>query len=139
MYHIEFSRVIKAPFDKTFAWCTDYQPEDVRFYDEPQARRILSREKNKVVLEGVYKDGHKYTATVKLMPPNRWEADVDGDDVKGHVVYTLENVADGTKFTCASDVSYRGKRKNKTLAEAQRDSEAFWDRVIPVLEKEVST
>ena len=136
VFHVEFTRIIKRPLHKVFAWCTDFEPEDIRFSENGKSLKV--RKKGDIVsLYSESKDGDKYKAKVKLMPPNRWEADYDGDTFTEHIVYTLQRVKGGTKFTYASDVTYKGRYADRSQDEAQTEPEAFWDRVIPALEKEV--
>ncbi len=136
MFHVEFTSIIRRPLNKVLSWCTDFEPEDIRFSENGKSLKVQKKGKT-IILSGESKDGDKYTARVKLMPPSRWEADYDGDSFAEHIVYSLRSVRNGTKFTYVGDVTYKGKNADTTREEGQAEAEAFWDRLIPALEKEV--
>lgn len=138
-YHVEFTRIINWPLTKVFAWCTDFEPADVRFSKENKARRIISKEDSYVVFENEANDGSRTVAKVTLIPPNRWEATYDGDIFKEHNIYSLEETPEGyTRFTFVSDGRWKGKKASLTQEDAQRSSEGFWDRAIAAMEEEIN-
>ncbi|MFQ5998396.1 MAG: hypothetical protein ACE5KO_03735 [Candidatus Bathyarchaeia archaeon] len=124
---------------KVFSWCTDFEPDDVRFSTENKARRIISKEGNNVVFENEADDGSIETARVTLIPPNRWEAAYDGVLFDEHNIYSLEETPEGnTKFTFVSDGVWKGRKSSLTQEDAQKGSETFWNRAIAAIEKEIS-
>ena len=137
-YHVEFTKLIKRPSSKVFAWCTDFEPEDVRFSKEDKVIRIISKGSDRVVFEGEDYDGAKFLARVKLIPPNRWEAIYEGDLFDEQITYSLEETPEGnTKLTFSGNVTYKGRKSSLRQEDAQKESEAFWDRLIAAMEKEI--
>lgn len=139
VYHLTFTRVIRQPLSKVFAWCTDFEPEDARFKDGRKAIRIISKKADSVVFEGEEYDGTRFLARIRLIPPNRWEATYEGDLFDEQITYTLEETSEGnTKFTFSCDGTYKGRKSTLTQEDAQKETEAFWDRIISALEEEVN-
>lgn len=91
----------------------------------------MSRSEDEVVIVSGTEDGTKRVVTVKLMPPDRWEAFTD-DGV--HIIYTLTRVEGGTRFTFIGTLS----DSTNIARELMTSAEQTWDRIIPVLEREVS-
>lgn len=138
VYHVAFTRIIKRPLNKVFAWCTDFEPEDARFKPERKAIRIVSKEVTNVVFEGEGYDGARFVARVKLFPPNRWEATYNGDLFDEQIIYSLEETPEGnTKFNFSCEGTHKGRKSSLTQEDSQKETEAFWDRLISALEAEV--
>jgi hypothetical protein len=132
MLTYEFSKLIPRPIEKVFAWCTDYQPDDIRFHSTwARSRTVVERTKDQVVIVSEAKDGTKRVVTVKLQPPDRWEAFTN--DL--HIIYTLTKVEHGTKFTFKGELSDSSSKKG---LERLRLAEQTWDRIVAALENEVS-
>ncbi len=129
----EFSRLIRRPLDKVFAWCTDYQPEDIRFHSTwARSRTIVSRSEDQVIIVTETIDGTNRMVRVKLMPPDRWEAFTD--DL--HITYTLTTAEGGTNFTFKGELTHPHMDSEKAK-DRLSSAEQTWDRIIQALEKEV--
>ncbi|MFQ5998327.1 MAG: hypothetical protein ACE5KO_03385 [Candidatus Bathyarchaeia archaeon] len=118
--------------DKVFAWCTDYQPDDVRFHPWARSRKVVSSSKEKTLIESETQDGKTRVVTVKLMPPDRWES--FSDDF--HTTYTLEKIEEGTRFTFKGESL--GEGASSFVAErVNGGAERTWDSIIKSLEEEI--
>jgi len=135
----QITKIIRAPREKVFAWCTDYDPKDPERAKNPafKARRIVRREANFVIVEDDYEGLPKRIAKVKLFPPERWEADLQGGLWRGHGTYRLEEIPEGTKLTITFQI--RGKNPNVTVKQIRQRGDSVWSNYVSAMEAELKT
>ena len=76
-------KTIRAPLRYVFNWCTDYRETDPQITGSKTKRKILVRNKHRVIYLASYKNrGKTRTAVdvVTLYPPKGWHLDFVGDD-----------------------------------------------------------
>ena len=137
----EFRLRLPAPLPFTYAWCTDYSPEDPRLEGEKYTRRILRRTRRRVVYEDLYDEPSGWMWShmeVDLHPPNRWHAESVGSHRTWSIDYELSSRDDGT-----TELWFRGKRratelagKNPPKAQLERELKGMWRNFGRALEKD---
>ena len=135
---VEISKILRAPLDKAFRWCTDYNEQDPSIAKNPRSRSIIKREGNVIYLEDEQLDETipNRRTKVTLYPPNKWVAEFEGSIWQGTGTYTLTKHAEGTKLTIVFDMTsiQRDFTPEKLCARAI-DS---WERYGAALESELS-
>ena len=103
---IEISRILHAPLDKAFPWCTDYSDIDPSIAKHIRSRRVVKREGSVVYLEDEQLDPTipKRLSKITLYPPNKWVAEFEGSVWQGTGTYTLTEHSEGTKLTIVFDI-----------------------------------
>ena len=137
----EFRKRFRAPLPYVFAWCTDYTPKDSRLEGEEYTRRILRRNRRKVVYEDLDEgpDGWMWShMEVDLHPPNHWHANAVGSHREWSIDYRLFPLKDGS-----TELWFRGKRratalagKNPPKARFERDLLRMWGNFGRALERD---
>ena len=91
-----------VPRSFAFRWCTDYQPDDGRYGGEDRSiglqRRILRRDRHRVVFENLYNIGKGWgweRHVVTLHPPDRWHSEGVGNYQQSILDYELVELPDG--------------------------------------------
>ncbi|HWH07586.1 MAG TPA: SRPBCC family protein [Candidatus Thermoplasmatota archaeon] len=145
---IPYTRVLPHPVEEAYAWLTDYQDDDPQRTTAVVKRRpVLSRTKDKVVLEGELEMlGVRGVGTVEvtLLPPDRWVAEIVKGGGKGSVYeYRLTPAAGGGSRL---DVRYRvrvrrwSSRLRLLLARPllRRELDRMWDGFAESMARELS-
>jgi hypothetical protein len=105
--------IFSAPLPFAYAWCTDYTPDDRRLEGDPGSRKILRKGTRRVVYEDLNETptGWMWSRqTVRLQPPDRWQAVAIGNYRTWNLDYALRALPDGrTEFTM------RGERRATPL------------------------
>jgi hypothetical protein len=134
---VRVSKLIRAPMNEVFAWCTDYSDMDPEIIGSKgsQARRIISRDKRRIVFVDTYSSPaiKTRTAEVSLHPPNEWRAKFSGGRWEGTGTYRLSETKHGTKL----DITFTmEKAVDGYSAEVltQRADET-WDAYVAAIEK----
>lgn len=86
---------LDAPLPFVLRWCTDYRPDDARRAGERYARRILVRQRRRIVFEDLWweADGWRWRRyDVRIRPPDRWRADTVGNVRDGRIDYRLARI-----------------------------------------------
>lgn len=98
-----FVQEFDAPRDFVFRWCTDYSGDDGTLSREGYDRWVLFRSKHEVVFEDLGRSpgGWQWRRyTVKLRPPDRWEALSVGNYRCWKLAYRLHDLPGGrTRMT----------------------------------------
>src|SRR6266550_3230412 len=82
---------------RSFAWCTDYTPDDAKLEGESYQRKIIERSRRRVVFEDLEetKDGWVWGQdVVTLLPPDRWHMDGVGNRRDVTADYKLTKLPD---------------------------------------------
>jgi hypothetical protein len=134
---VKISKVIRAPMNEVFAWCTDYSDLDPEIMGSKgsQTRRIISRDKGKIVFVDTYSDPAIETRRVEvsLFPPNEWRAKFTGGRWEGTGIYTLSETSNRTRL----DIIFRMERaiKGYTGEDLKQRANETWDKYVNALEK----
>lgn len=88
-----FSRVIAAPLDYVYAWCTDYRTDDGKFSKSRPRFRVIRLSPDRVVRvrhsNPRVKPLRVAVEVVRLRPPNAWHVDQLDETDYDSVDYTL--------------------------------------------------
>jgi len=86
----------RAPLEFVFAWCTDFDPHDARREGDAYERRILLRQRRRVVFEDLAesKEGWIWVRQdVSLHPPDHWHAESVGNRRDASIDYRLTRIS----------------------------------------------
>ena len=136
---IHVSKVIDAPLRFVYAWCTDYRETDTRITGSKSKRKILMKNKHRVVYVTAYRSGGKAKSAVDvitLYPPNAWHLDFVGDEDDETGDYVLSSL--GPKKTRLDMVfTERYKVANApSQGEETKHIHEIWDKYVSALEKD---
>jgi hypothetical protein len=132
------SKIVKAPIEEVFDWCTDYREDDHKITGDPGVEKILEKTKERVMYRiDDEKDGRKMSqlTTVWLMPPKRWVAYGKGDKWDFIAEYTLTRKGKNTKLDIWIDeVGKLGPPQSLQGQEAWLSG--HWDKILNGFYKE---
>ncbi len=134
---VEVSKVLHAPLEKAFQWCTDYSDSDALIAKHIRSRRVIRREGNAVYLEDEPLDPKipKRRTKVTLHPPDRWVAEFEGGVWQGTGTYFLTREVAGTRLSMRFDMKrIQGDYTPEKLRARVND---IWERYGVALESEV--
>lgn len=99
----EIRPIFRAPLPFVYRWLTDYSSEDPLLDTGDWQRKIVSRNRRRVVLEDLTetnKGWEWYRTTIKLHPPDRWQAELRGNVPDWSLDYRLRPMGrDRTQLT----------------------------------------
>lgn len=135
----EFRTVFRAPLPFAYAWCTDYTPDDNRLEGSTGPRKIVRREKDRVLYEDLQETPGGWLWShwdVTLRPPDRWHGDGLGNYRRWSVDYSLRALSDRR-----TEFRFKGKRWPANLgtespprAKLERTLLQSWKKLGRVLE-----
>ena len=134
---VEISKILHAPMERAFQWCTDYSEGDASIAKHIRSRRVVRRDANTVYLEDEPLDPAipKRRTKVTLRPPDRWLAEFEGSNWQGTGTYILSRHSEGTKLTIRLDMKkIQGDFTPDKLRARVND---IWERYSAALESEV--
>jgi len=134
---VSVSKLIRAPLNDVFAWCTDYSDMDPEIMGSKgsQTRRITSRDKTRVVFVETYSDPGIRTRRVEvsLHPPSEWRARFSGGKWEGTGFYKLSETKDGTKL----DITFTMEKaiEGYTAEVLKQRANEVWDAYVAAIER----
>lgn len=133
--------VFEAPLAFVYRWCTDYSSEDPRLEHDDYERRVVTRDRHRVVYEDLSTGPSGWVLsrqTVTLLPPDRWHAEADGNYRHFRLDYRLRAL--GPERT---ELTFVGRRRpvvplgrNPSRAQFHRDMEHTWQNFRGHIERE---
>lgn len=138
-YHV--TTTFRAPVGFSFAWCTDFSPQDSKLEGEEYTRRIIERSPRRVVYEDLEDaDGGWAWAryVVTLRPPSQWHMESVGTRRQVVADYWLRPLPNGgTHFELRfrrrpGILPFRRRGKREFDAELTR----IWRRFARALERD---
>jgi hypothetical protein len=137
MLHV--SKVINAPLQFVYAWCTDFRESDTKISGSKAKRTMLLKAAGRVVYASTYKsDGKLRNAVnvVTLYPPRAWHLDFIGDDDDEVGDYVLTRLGpEKTRLDMTFEEHYK-TRKAPTKAQDLKHTNQVWDKYATALEKD---
>lgn len=133
---------VRRPPADTFAWCTDFQDSDGQFTRANlRQRTILRRAPGFIEFEdrGILGPSSVARYTVRLHPPDRWEADVTSKMGTGHDEYRLFPDGHGTRIEIWFNLHPRGPYRLIApfyAGRLRRRLSALWDDFVRAMESE---
>jgi hypothetical protein len=134
---VEVSKILHAPLDKAFQWCTDYSDRDALIAKHIRSRRVVKREANVVYLEDEQLDPTipMRRTKVTLFPPDKWVAEFEGSTWQGTGTYTLTRHDEDTKLAIVFEMkSIQGDFTPQRLRARVND---IWEKYGAALKSEV--
>ena len=142
---IEFSKLVRgAPRSKVFEWLTNYQSLDPQISSvRLRQRQVIERSADIVRLEesGVLMMPFDAKITVKLHPPDWYEANSIFTLGVAHNEYRLTEVPEGTSLNNRFDIKVNGwKQIIAPVAKPyfQHQIEKEWDDYVRTMEKDLA-
>ena len=138
---VRITKLIRAPMTDVFAWCTDYSDLDpeIMGYKGSQTRRIVSRDRRRIVFVDTYSDSAIKTRRVEvsLIPPSEWRAKFTGGRWEGTGTYTLSETSNGTRL----DIIFRIEKsiEGYTAEDLKQRANETWDKYVNAIEKSVQS
>ncbi len=136
-YHV--TKVLNAPVQFAYEWCTDFRDDDPKITGSKNKRSILEKTKERVIYTIRYKSGGKTWNAVNIVtlrPPRAWQLDSRGDEDDEVGEYRLSRLgARKTKL----DMTFveRWKVRNyPPRAEYLQHIHEIWDKYAAALEKD---
>jgi len=138
---LHVSKTIMAPLRFVYDWCTDYRESDPKITGSKSKRKILLKNKSRVVYVVNYRSRGKSRSAVDvvtLYPPKGWHLDFTGDEDDEIGDYVLTSL--GPRKT-RLDMKFKEHYKiNRAPTQAQ-DVKAIhevWDKYVAALERDYS-
>ncbi len=136
-FHV--SKIIEAPLQFAYRWCTDYRESDPRILGSKNRRKILFKSKNRAVYVSLYvRQGKQRSAVnvVTLHPPAAWHLDFIGDDDDESGDYHLTRLGPKrTRLEMKFSESYKMRDPPTKPADIKSTSQV-WDKYVTALEKD---
>lgn len=135
----EIRTTFRVPLEFAFRWCTDYSAQDPTLEGSKSTRTVIRRSSRRVVyedLEPLAKGWSWSRATVDLIPPDRWHAELHGNYRTWSLDYRLAPA--GARRTEFHMVGRRrpvllGSR-NPSRASMERELTQMWRRFARTME-----
>jgi hypothetical protein len=122
-----------------YDWCTDYRESDPKITGSKSKRKILLRNKRRVVYVTSYRSRGKLRSAVDvitLYPPKGWHLDFSGDEDDETGDYVLSSIGPGkTKVGMRFKEHYKTS-KAPTKAQDVKHIHEIWDKYVAALERD---
>jgi len=138
---LHVAKTIRAPFGFVYDWCTDYRESDPKITGSKSKRKILLKNKRRVVYVVNYRSQGKSRSAVDvvtLYPPKAWHLDFTGDEDDEIGDYVLTSL--GPRKT-RLDMKFKEHykiRKAPTKAQDVKQIHEIWDKYVAALERDYS-
>lgn len=125
--------MLKGNLETVFKWCTAYSEEDVKYNPARKARRIIYKGENEVIFEDAYWDESVLArkARVKLYPPDRWDAELTGQNWEGRGIYRLIPQGEHTRV----DITFEFESESITPEQLKERVQKVWANHAKALEQ----
>jgi hypothetical protein len=138
---VKIAKTIKAPQKYVFDWCTDFREDDPKITGSSSRRKVLERNKKKVVYVSTYKGGDGAIKTnvniVTLKPPTSWHLDQFGEEDNETGEYTLTSLAKNkTRLDMVFKETWKDIAAIPSVEEQEAQVNRIWDIYVAALEKE---
>jgi len=141
-HSIHVTKIINAPLQFAYKWCTDFREDDNKITGSKNERRILQKNRKRVVYVTTYFPKPETSKVgvnlVTLHPPNSWHLEFVGEEDDEEGDYHLTRL--GTRKT-RLDMRFQEKYKVRnapTQAEDKKHTEEIWDKYAAALERDYS-
>jgi len=136
-FHV--SKIIHAPLQFVYDWCTDYRESDPQITGSKSKRKILMKTKHRVIWAASYRTSGKIrdaVDVVTLHPPDAWHLNFIGDESDETGDYTLTSLeARKTRLDMTFKVYYK-IRNAPSKAQDVKELHEVWDKYVAALEKD---
>jgi hypothetical protein len=136
---IQVSKTIRAPLRFVYDWCTDYRESDPKITGSKSKRKILLKNKHRVVYVVNYRSrGRPKSAVdvITLYPPRAWHLDFTGDEDNEVGDYVLTSLGRRkTRLDMNFQEHYKISRA-PTKAQDVKSTHEIWDKYVAALERD---
>jgi len=138
---VHVAKTIRAPLRFVYDWCTDYRESDPKITGSKSKRKILLKNKRRVVYVVNYRSQGKSRSAVDvvtLYPPKAWHLDFTGDEDDEIGDYVLTSL--GPRKT-RLDMKFKEHykiRKAPTKAQDVKQIHEIWGKYVAALERDYS-
>jgi len=136
-FHV--SKTIRAPLRFVYDWCTDYRESDPKITGSKSKRKILLKNKHRVVYVVNYKSHGKPKSAVDVVtlhPPKAWHLDFTGDEDDEVGDYGLASLGPRkTRLSMKFQEHYK-IRGAPTKAQDVKSTHEVWDKYVAALERD---
>ena len=136
---VRVSKIINAPSNFVYEWCTDYRESDPKISGSKARRKILLKTDHRVIYLSLYSSGGKSKSAVNvvtLYPQKAWHLDFVGDEDDEAGDYVLTKLGPRrTRLDMTFEENYK-TRKAPTRAQDVKQTNKVWDKYVTALEKE---
>lgn len=133
------SKIVHAPLEYVYDWCTDFRPDDAKLARSAQRHRVVRVSPERLVRVKVVSGGARNppmnVEVVRLRPPNAWHKDTIGEEDLDSMDYTLTALGpEATRFTLVMVERWMVPDfPNKD--DWVRSASKYWDELVLAIEK----
>ena len=139
---VHVSKVIKAPLNYVYYWCTDYREDDNKITGSKTKRIILQKTKRRVIYVSTNKLRGKTISSVDIVtlrPPNAWHLDFVGQEGDEIGEYKLTRIGPRkTRLNMTFKIKYKIANP-PTKQEDTKTTSKFWDKYVAAAEKDYAS
>ena len=139
---VHVSKVIKAPLNFVYNWCTDFREDDNEITGSKTKRIILQKTKRRVIYVSTYKLRGKTISSVDIValrPPNAWHLDFVGQEGDEIGEYKLTRIGPRkTRLNMTFKIKYKIANP-PTKEEDTKSTSKFWDKYVAAVEKDYAS
>ena len=139
---VHVSKVIEAPLNFVYNWCTDFREDDNKITGSKTKRIILQNNKQRVIYISTYKvRGKTFSGVniVTLRPPNAWHLDFAGQEDDEIGEYRLTRITPRkTRLNMTFKIKYKIANP-PTKREDTKSTSKFWDKYVAAVEKDYAS
>ena len=136
---LNVSKTIRVPLRFVYDWCTDYRESDPKITGSKSKRKILLKNKHRVVYVVNYRSRGKSRSgvnVVTLYPPKAWHLDFTGDEDDEVGDYVLTSLGSRkTRLDMKFKEHYKISRA-PTQAQDVKTIHELWDKYVAALERD---
>jgi hypothetical protein len=136
---LHVSKTIRAPLQFVYDWCTDYRDSDPKITGSKSKRKILLKNRHRVVYVVNYRSRGKQRSAVDvvtLYPPRAWHLDFTGDEDDEIGDYVLTSLGPRkTRLDMKFKEHYKISRA-PTQAQDVKSTHEVWDKYVAALERD---
>ncbi len=136
-YHL--TKVLNAPVQFAYDWCTDFQVDDRKITGSKNKRKILEKTKEWVIYAIRYKSGGKVMNAVNIVtlhPPRAWHLDSRGEEGDTLGEYRLSKLGPRrTKLDMTFIETWKVKNY-PSRADYLKDIHRIWDKYATALARD---
>jgi len=136
-FHV--SKTIRVPLRFVYNWCTDYRDTDPQITGSKSTRKVLIKNKHRVVYLVSYRRlGKTRNAVdvVTLHPPKAWHLDFIGDEDDEFGDYVLSSLGPRRTRLDMTFTEHYKVRNAPSKAQDTKQTHEIWDKYVAALEKE---
>ena len=136
-YHL--TKVLNAPLQFAYEWCTDFREDDPKIIGSKNRRRILEKTKERVIYTIRYKSGGKTWNAVNIVtlhPPAAWHLDSRGDEDDEVGEYRLSKLGPRKTKLEMTFVERWKVRDYQPRAEYLKHIHNIWDKYAAALQRD---